>query len=72
MGCDAVFGIEHRRNAALGIERGALIQVTLAEHRDLGEIGSAQGQGQPRRAAAYDENIECLVCNCCRLCHRNL
>ncbi len=64
MGRDTVFGIEHRRNAALGIERGTLVQVALAEHRDTGKIGGAQRQGQPCRTAAYDENIKWFVCNC--------
>ena len=50
--------VEHRRNAALGVKRGALFQARLAEQAHPGKRGGAQRQRQPGRAAADDENVE--------------
>lgn len=44
VGIDAVGFIEHRRDAALGIQRGALVQRTFAQDHDLAMPGQTQRQ----------------------------
>ena len=59
MGFHAVVGIEHGRDAALGVERAAFGKRALGNDRDsLSAVRQAQGQGKTGRAAANDDDIE--------------
>jgi hypothetical protein len=58
MGVDAVGLIKYRRDTALGIKCGALIEVALAEHANSGEICCFQGESESCSAAADNQDIE--------------
>ena len=66
MGVDAVGLIKYRRDTALGIKCGALIEVALAEHANSGEICCFQGESESCSAAADNQDIEIKVFLCAR------
>ncbi len=57
VGLDAVVLVQHRRDTALGVEGGALVQFSLAQNGDLQVGGQLQGHAQPGGATADNEYV---------------